>query len=503
MVFDADFIFAVILSCLLFAYAIRSLIFLFVVILRQTNVFLYNISKSLSNSRVVVDSLSISHVASDSKTRYSINNNVVESNHIDRYPTSLGYINNNNSMNIPLPFVSILIATYNEQIIIERLMKSCTTLSYDRKRFEIIVVDDSYDRTFDILKKWEEKLPNLKVIHRTDRMGWKGGALNLALKNISDRSSFVLVVDGDNILLSDTLERFIMSFINSDINSNFIDLIQGYPISKVFSNIINSYSNKNDTKDNGNVSLDISGKYNWISRGIGFRLAKRNLIEFLAKYSMNLPIQVTGSLFMIRSDLIKSVGFSEDLTEDWDLTLDLYLASNHNGSINEKRKLIFNPSLISYCEATIKFKEYFKQRMRVSEGHTRGLKRNILTILTSKMSHIDKMELLFTGLQYAKYLGIIALILLDSELLLRSGTNFIINNHLLKSLLLVQLVTLLIAIGTNFISLLVCHAITNYRIKDAFYLIFLDVSTMPAFILGTLFGLFKKKGIFHKTNRNF
>ena len=141
---------------------------------------------------------------------------------------------------------------------------------------------------------------------------------------------------------------------------------------------------------------------------------------------------------MIRSEIIKSIGFSQDLTEDWDLTLDLYLSYSNNESIIKKRKIIFYPLLISYCEATTKFKEYFKQRMRVSEGHTRGSKRNTLRILTSKISYIDKIELLFTGLQYAKSIGIIGLIIIDYMLLSTNGVDFIMHNYFLKILLFVQ-----------------------------------------------------------------
>jgi hypothetical protein len=42
-------------------------------------------------------------------------------------------------------------------------------------------------------------LQNLKVIHRDNRAGWKGGALNVALQAIDKRASNVLIVDADNI----------------------------------------------------------------------------------------------------------------------------------------------------------------------------------------------------------------------------------------------------------------------------------------------------------------
>jgi cellulose synthase/poly-beta-1,6-N-acetylglucosamine synthase-like glycosyltransferase len=494
MLFQID----ITLSLWLFAYAIRSLVFLFVSILKGSNVFLCTASKLPDVAPA--DNLCTCDATMYRGRRTSINNHIIENNTVQRDIRTITHTKNNTSMS--LPFVSILVATYNEQLVITRLMKSCATLSYDRERFEIIVIDDSQDGTFDILKEWKEKLPNLKVLHRDDRIGWKGGALNLALKNMDNRSSFVLVIDADTILVNDTLEKFITYFVNSELNEKHIDLIQGYPISGVFCSNDDNNTDKDKGKSYTHIDLRVGDGFNWIARGIDFRLARRNVIEFLAKNFMNLPIQVTGSLFMIRAEIIKSIGFSQDLTEDWDLTLDIYLSYSNNENIRNKRKIIFYPLLISYCEATTKFKEYFKQRMRVSEGHTRGLKRNILRILTSKISYTYKIELLFTGLQYAKAIGILGLIIIDYMLLSTNGVDFIMHNYFIEALLFVQFVSFLIIISTYFISMPICRNIRSYSVKDALYSMSLDVYSMPAFILGSILGLSRRKGIFYKTQRN-
>ena len=77
---------------------------------------------------------------------------------------------------IPVPrsydqFISILVATYNEHKVIERLLESCVALTYNAKRFEIIVIDNSSDGTCAILSSWKKRIPNLKVIHRSSRNG--------------------------------------------------------------------------------------------------------------------------------------------------------------------------------------------------------------------------------------------------------------------------------------------------------------------------------------------
>lgn len=166
---------------------------------------------------------------------------------------------------------------------------------------------------------------------------------------------------------------------------------------------------------------------NWISRAIDFRLSQRNMFEFAVKDLLNLPVQITGrSLFMIRADIIKSIKFSTDLCEDWVLTLDVYccssnlplllssstttdlmmtsnctahsisnppsgkkIFSNHN-MISVKPRIIFEQGIVSFCEASTDLVAYFRQRMRVSEGHTRGLRRMIRCIIQSKSSHMLK-----------------------------------------------------------------------------------------------------------------
>ena len=153
---------------------------------------------------------------------------------------------------------------------------------------------------------------------------------------------------------------------------------------------------------------------------------------------------------MIRSDLIKQFGFSNDLCEDWELTLDIYFHSNMTSSDGDEanfncwrnrnsKKVIFDPLLVSYCEASTELEPYFRQRMRVSEGHTRAFRRNLIKILTSKIRLIDKIEFFFIGGQYAKFIPLFALIIMDCTILMSSGIDFIRNNNLLNLTLFIQI----------------------------------------------------------------
>ena len=484
---------SLVLSLFLSSYSFRSLLFS------------YTARKEIQERRLSAYNYCKSSDASALEDNHS-NKDIILNSGIKNYNTCHLQINNSFTKRITrtrvnridYPFVSILVATHNERLVIDRLMISCAALTYNRDKFEIIVVDDSEDGTFDVLMNWKLSIPNLKVMYRNDRTGWKGGALNFALKNININSSYVFVLDADSILVNDILERFVSHFSKHNSKGNCIDVIQGYPIARVF--------------NNNNTSLN-STNINWVARGVEFRLAQRNIIEFLAKDRINLPIQITGNLFMIRSDLIKQLEFSNDLCEDWKLTLDIYFhdtitysycnEGNYNSCRNSNsKKVIFDPLLVSYCEAPTKLASYFKQRMRVSEGHTRGFRTNLIKILTSKMAFINKMEFFIIGIQYAKLIPLLALIIIDFTILISNGIDFIISNYLMKITLILQIANLLTIIGTSLMALPLCNNIEKYNIRDSFCLLLLNLCTMPAFVIGSLRGLFRKDGSFYKTERN-
>src|SRR5215204_3514811 len=434
------------------------------------------------------------------------------------------------------PFISILIASYNESIVIERLLSSISNLSYTHDRFETIIIDDSDNGTFDILKKWQKAIPNLKVIHRQNRDGWKGGALNLGIDNLNKNSDIILVVDADNILEEYTLEKIAIYYRQIQEKEFSVLIIQGYLRSIIFP------ENKNSSMIKPSNNIKIFNEYincknnNWISQGISFRLYQRNLIEFLAKEKINLPLQITGSLFAIKTNLLKSIRFSHDICEDWDLTLDIYLCeasnnilsflsnniddhtkinlvnnvynSGNNGS-NKKNKKIkkiiaFEQSLVSYTEITQSIQTYFRQRMRVSEGHTRGFRKRLIKIIKSdRITLLYKLELLFLGLRYAKYIFIMLLILIDLFMLLYLGIDVVLIHNFTKFSIGLQVLSLIIYVIFNLLSLGINHklGIEGFTIKHIIYLLAVHICTIPAFTIGSLLGFVMSKGNFYRTKR--
>jgi cellulose synthase/poly-beta-1,6-N-acetylglucosamine synthase-like glycosyltransferase len=103
-----------------------------------------------------------------------------------------------------LPFVTIQLPIYNEQFVIDRLIDACCRLDYPRDRFEIQLLDDSTDETINvaagIVARYASGTEGLAPqpivhLHRTNRYGYKAGALEEGLK--TSKGELIAIFDAD------------------------------------------------------------------------------------------------------------------------------------------------------------------------------------------------------------------------------------------------------------------------------------------------------------------
>jgi hypothetical protein len=144
--------------------------------------------------------------------------------------------------------------------------------------------------------------------------------------------------------------------------------------------------------------------------------------------------------------------------------------------------------------------------MRVSEGHTRGLRRKIRRIAESKMlSLVDKVELFLNGLQYAKFIFVLGIGIINMILLLMFLSGSYNNSQQLMNMFGIsfslQAANLAIALMRITWAAKICRPVRRYDIKDVLSLLVLYVITAPAFVIGSLRGFFQDKGIFYKTQK--
>ena len=98
-----------------------------------------------------------------------------------------------------LPFVTVQLPLYNEPFVAERLIDNIARMRYPHDRFEVQVLDDSTDGTTELCEqraaRYREQGLDIRVLHRTDRTGYKAGALAEGLRQA--RGEFVAIFDAD------------------------------------------------------------------------------------------------------------------------------------------------------------------------------------------------------------------------------------------------------------------------------------------------------------------
>ncbi|SDR87549.1 Glycosyltransferase, catalytic subunit of cellulose synthase and poly-beta-1,6-N-acetylglucosamine synthase [Formosa sp. Hel1_31_208] len=98
-----------------------------------------------------------------------------------------------------VPLVTIQLPVYNEMYVMERLLDNIALLDYPSDKLEIQVLDDSTDETIETtrrhIKALKSKGLDIKHITRTDRTGFKAGALKEGLKVA--KGEFIAIFDAD------------------------------------------------------------------------------------------------------------------------------------------------------------------------------------------------------------------------------------------------------------------------------------------------------------------
>jgi len=119
----------------------------------------------------------------------------------------------------PLPVVTIQLPLYNEMYVADRLIESVCRMAYPREKLEIQVLDDSTDETRGIaelaVRRFAAEGVDIKYLHRTDRRGFKAGALEEGLKTA--RGEFVAIFDADFIPKPDFLTQLMPYFADQQV----------------------------------------------------------------------------------------------------------------------------------------------------------------------------------------------------------------------------------------------------------------------------------------------
>jgi cellulose synthase/poly-beta-1,6-N-acetylglucosamine synthase-like glycosyltransferase/transposase-like protein len=289
------------------------------------------------------------------------------------------------------PFVSVQIPFYNEKNVVERSIKAAT--SFDYPTYEVILCDDSTDETSQKIRVYQESCllkgehlketkgdgwtltevgvrsgVTLKHLHRTTRTGYKGGALALALKLCNPKTEFISIFDADFVPYADSLNYFVKYFkvansMNENYNESNIAAVQGYQWHVL---------NKSE---------------NWVTKGVRTEYAGSYVVERSGEEIYKGLKQISGSVYMIRKDVLQTVGWGTSITEDFELTLKIYDAGF---------KVVYTPYVQAPAECVSTLRRMVRQRMRWAEGHSFNVKLMAVKLLTNpKLTLAEKSEFVY------------------------------------------------------------------------------------------------------------
>ena len=115
--------------------------------------------------------------------------------------------------------VTIQLPMYNELYVADRIIEKCANFDYPIDKFQIQVLDDSTDETKDLIAKKVAEVSargiNIQHIHRTNRKGYKAGALDYAMDQVE--GEFIAIFDADFIPEKDWLQKTMPNFDNENI----------------------------------------------------------------------------------------------------------------------------------------------------------------------------------------------------------------------------------------------------------------------------------------------
>jgi cellulose synthase/poly-beta-1,6-N-acetylglucosamine synthase-like glycosyltransferase len=275
------------------------------------------------------------------------------------------------------PFVTVQLPMFNERYVAERLIEAVARIDYPRDRFEIQVLDDSTDDTTEIAREAVEHVVQrglqASLVHRTDRTGYKAGALENGLRTA--KGEFVAVFDADFIPPSDILRDTVNYF--TDDTVGMVQVRWGH----------------------------INRQYSMLTRIESLMLDGHFVIEHGARQRSGRFFNFNGTAGIWRRKAISDAGGWEHdtLTEDMDLSYRAQLKG---------WKFIYLPDVVAPAEVPVEMASFKSQQHRWAKGSIQVARKMLPVVLRSDAPFKVKVEAIFHLTNNIAYVLMIFLALL-------------------------------------------------------------------------------------------
>lgn len=293
----------------------------------------------------------------------------------------------NNSKTKEFPLVTVQLPLYNEIYVAERLIDSICALKYPREKLQIQVLDDSTDETKNICEKLVEKYKNenfnITLIQRTNRVGFKAGALRYGLK--SAQGEFIAIFDADFI----PEENFLLNTVNYFQDRN-VGMVQ------------TRWEHLNE-------------EYSYLTKAQAFGLAGHFIIEQNGRNNAGLFINFNGTAGIWRKKCIEDAGNwqADTLTEDLDLSYRAQLKG---------WKFIFLNEVVTPSELPAEVNALKSQQYRWTKGSVETALKILPKVWKSNISPKLKIHSTFHLTNNFVYPFILVLALLNLPLIMIKNT---------------------------------------------------------------------------------
>src|SRR3954451_1726032 len=118
-----------------------------------------------------------------------------------------------------LPRITVQLPMFNEDTVAQRIINATCLLDYPLDKLEIQVLDDSTDHSAQIAQaavaEWAAKGYPIKYLHRTNRVGYKAGALAEGMKTAT--GDYIAILDADFIPPKDFLQNVVHYFTDDQV----------------------------------------------------------------------------------------------------------------------------------------------------------------------------------------------------------------------------------------------------------------------------------------------
>ncbi len=276
-----------------------------------------------------------------------------------------------------LPRVTVQLPVFNEMYVVERLIGAVCELDYPRESLEVQVLDDSTDETTGIARRavdsWKARGIDIHYVHRTNRQGFKAGALENGLQTATGQ--FVAVFDADFVPPRDFLRKTVNHFTDDGVG---MVQVRWEHLNRGFSSLTEVQS----------ILLDA-----------------HFVIEHTARNRSGRFFNFNGTAGIWRRTTIASAGGwqHDTLTEDLDLS---YRAQMKGW------KFVFLPEVVAPAEIPVEMSAFKSQQHRWAKGSIQTAMKLLPRILSSDLPYAVKKEAFFHLTANVAYLLMIPLAIL-------------------------------------------------------------------------------------------